>query len=111
MSCKTGGAQIWPGGNFCTACGTLALETPRFLTCIICGSSSAVDAKFCGECGQAFEAAALTAAGFAEDAPDEPEPGRQTPEAERRQLTVQFCDLVGSTELSTRVDPEDLRDI
>ena len=32
-------------------------------------------------------------------------------EAERRQLTVMFCDLVGSTELSTRFDPEDLREI
>jgi class 3 adenylate cyclase len=29
--------------------------------------------------------------------------------AERRQLTVMFCDLVGSTALSTRLDPEDLR--
>jgi class 3 adenylate cyclase len=32
-------------------------------------------------------------------------------DAERRQLTVMFCDLVGSTPLSTRFDPEDLRDI
>src|SRR5258708_4464109 len=32
-------------------------------------------------------------------------------EAERRQLTVMFCDLVGSTELSARLDPEDLRDV
>jgi class 3 adenylate cyclase/tetratricopeptide (TPR) repeat protein len=32
-------------------------------------------------------------------------------EAERRQLTVMFCDLVGSTPLSTRFDPEDLREI
>ena len=31
--------------------------------------------------------------------------------AERRQLTVMFCDLVGSTPLSTRFDPEDLREI
>jgi hypothetical protein len=29
-------------------------------------------------------------------------------EAERRQLTVLFCDLVGSTELAARLDPEDL---
>ena len=29
--------------------------------------------------------------------------------AERRQLTVMFCDLVGSTGLSQRLDPEDLR--
>ena len=32
-------------------------------------------------------------------------------QAERRQLTVMFCDLVGSTPLSARVDPEDLRGI
>src|SRR5437763_10857453 len=30
---------------------------------------------------------------------------------ERRQLTVMFCDLIGSTALSTRFDPEDLRDL
>src|SRR5262249_32126739 len=30
---------------------------------------------------------------------------------ERRQLTVMFCDLVGSTELSSRLDPEDLREV
>jgi class 3 adenylate cyclase len=33
------------------------------------------------------------------------------PDAERRQLTVMFCDLVGSTSLSTRLDPEDLREL
>ncbi len=43
-------------------------------------------------------------------------PGAQAPsprvsEAERRQLTVMFCDLVGSTELSRRLDPEDLREV
>ena len=32
-------------------------------------------------------------------------------EAERRQLTVMFCDLAGSTALSTRLDPEDLREV
>jgi class 3 adenylate cyclase/tetratricopeptide (TPR) repeat protein len=32
-------------------------------------------------------------------------------DAERRPLTVMFCDLVGSTALSTRLDPEDLREI
>ena len=34
-----------------------------------------------------------------------------TTEAERRQLTVMFSDLVGSTELSTKLDPEDLREV
>ena len=32
-------------------------------------------------------------------------------EVERRQLTIMFCDLVGSTPLSTRLDPEDLREV
>ena len=31
--------------------------------------------------------------------------------AQRRQVTVMFADLVGSTALSTRMDPEDLREI
>jgi hypothetical protein len=34
-----------------------------------------------------------------------------TIDAERRQLTVMFCDLAGSTALSTRFDPEDLREL
>jgi class 3 adenylate cyclase len=38
------------------------------------------------------------------------EPTRRD-DAERRQLTVMFCDLVGSTASSTRFDPEDLREI
>jgi class 3 adenylate cyclase/predicted ATPase len=33
------------------------------------------------------------------------------PEAERRQLTVMFCDLVGSTPLAEKLDPEDLRQV
>jgi hypothetical protein len=33
------------------------------------------------------------------------------PDAERRQLTVMFCDLVDSTRLSGQLDPEDLREV
>jgi class 3 adenylate cyclase len=46
----------------------------------------------------------------ASSAPVETVPTRRD-EAERRQLTVMFCDLVGSTALSARLDPEDLRGI
>ncbi len=35
----------------------------------------------------------------------------RVPRPERRQLTVMFCDLVGSTELSRSMDPEDLLDV
>src|SRR5262249_32618791 len=34
-----------------------------------------------------------------------------SPDAERRQLTVMFCDLVDSTKLSSQLDPEDLREV
>src|SRR5438552_1310634 len=37
--------------------------------------------------------------------------GLASPSAERRQLTVMFCDLVGSTALSSQLDPEDLREV
>jgi class 3 adenylate cyclase len=44
-----------------------------------------------------------------------PQPAAMEPKsqdtAERRQLTVMFCDLVGSTALSARLDPEDMREI
>jgi class 3 adenylate cyclase/energy-coupling factor transporter ATP-binding protein EcfA2 len=36
---------------------------------------------------------------------------RHTPDAERRQLTVLFCDLVDSTVLASQLDPEDLREV
>src|SRR5215510_1134747 len=35
----------------------------------------------------------------------------QSPEAERRQLTVMFCDLVDSTKLSSQLDPEEYREV
>ena len=36
---------------------------------------------------------------------------KESPEAERRHLTVMFVDMVGSTELSTRIDAEDVREV
>jgi class 3 adenylate cyclase len=44
-------------------------------------------------------------------APEPPERLGPPAGAERRQLTVMFCDLVGSTALSARLDPEDLREV
>jgi len=40
-----------------------------------------------------------------------PAEGVNAASGERRQLTIMFCDVVGSTELATRLDPEDLRDV
>ena len=52
------------------------------------------------------EAAARRRSGSAPAAP-----GRGPREAERRQLTVMFVDLVGSTALSARLDPEEMREV
>src|SRR5262249_23384801 len=61
---------------------------------------------------------AIAALGAAPPAPAQtatpasvPPPTPAPAQAERRQLTVMFCDLVGSTALSTGMDPEDLRDV
>ena len=60
-------------------------------TCTICGTANPDGMRFCGGCGASL-------------AGDRPAIGAAT----RRQVTVVFCDLVGSTPLSQRVDPEDL---
>jgi class 3 adenylate cyclase/predicted ATPase len=58
----------------------------------------------------------LAPSAIATDAPHSasatpPGPIRNSPEAERRQLTVMFCDLADSTKLSQQLDPEDLREV
>jgi hypothetical protein len=87
-------------GKFCIACGAgLPVQ------CQSCGTSNPCDANFCSECGQKL--APSRKAGSL--APVSDSASHQT--AERRQLTVMFCDLAGSTALSAQLDPEDLRAI
>jgi class 3 adenylate cyclase/tetratricopeptide (TPR) repeat protein len=50
-------------------------------------------------------------AAIAEQTEERPSQPATKPEAERRQLTVMFCDLVGSVELGERMDVEDYRDL
>ena len=56
---------------------------------------------------------AVAALSASEQTPASPEvtPPAARTDAERRQVTVMFSDLVGSTALSARMDPEDLRDV
>ncbi len=82
---------------FCGACGA-SLDA----RCPICGTANPPTNRFCLRCGRGLAAAAASPG---------PSPRAQTSEAERRQLTVMFCDLVGSTELSQKLDPEDLREV
>lgn len=68
------------------------------MLCPGCKASIADTSKFCPECGQRLVTAA--------------KPGGDTAtDAERRHITVLFCDLVGSLELSRKLDPEDLREL
>src|ERR1700730_11194476 len=61
--------------------------------------------------GRAAEASAPTAAALEARAAPAPSAPAPEPAAERRQLTVLFADLVGSTALSQALDAEDLRDV
>src|SRR5271170_7178829 len=55
--------------------------------------------------------ATLGAAETVSKAGNPPSSSSSTDAAERRQLTVMFCDLVGSTAMSARLDPEDMREV
>ena len=65
-----------------------------------------------GETEEAQETVSQTAAAPAAEPPasaSSPQPEQEVPAGERRQLTVMFCDLVGSTALSEQLDPEELQ--
>jgi class 3 adenylate cyclase/tetratricopeptide (TPR) repeat protein len=71
------------------------------MRCSNCGSENPAGKRFCGDCGTPLEGRAPMPA---------PEPRGPLP-GERRHLTVLFCDLVGSTEIAARLDPEEWREI
>jgi predicted ATPase/class 3 adenylate cyclase len=104
MECPQCGASNPEGQKSCSDCGAALSKR-----CPSCGSESASGKKFCGDCG-----AALLGPPKPLHRPRPPIPESEhltTAGAERRQVTVMFCDLVGSTALSASMDPEDLREI
>jgi class 3 adenylate cyclase/predicted ATPase len=103
-ACPSCGAAIPDDSRFCPQCGT-----PQALNCAACGQANAAGSRFCAQCGVKLAAAA--GAPVTPAAAPAPLPARAANLAERRQITVMFCDLVGSTALSTRLDPEDLQDV
>ena len=125
MRCPSCGFDNPAGMKFCGQCAA-----PLSARCPQCGFENPPGFTFCGQCatpltgqpppptprispvvgGQKPRARAK---------PQKPRGGRRrpaaarraTPEAERRQLTVLFCDLVDSTPLAARLDPEELREV
>lgn len=91
MHCTECGFESPQGARFCAGCG---LELAQ--VCGQCQTPLISGAKFCHQCG---------ASG---DTKPHQEPASVP---ERRQLTVMFCDLVGSTALSELMDPEDTREL
>ncbi len=103
MSCPKCQHENREEARFCEACGS-NLE----LLCPACGHQLRPGAAFCDQCGTS-----LTAQPSVSQTPDS-RPQTLDPRltsAERRQLTVMFCDLVGSTALSQQLDPEELREV
>jgi class 3 adenylate cyclase len=104
MECPSCRAELRGGSKFCDECGA---PVPP-VRCPACGGDNRPGAKFCSECGAMLSRASAPAP------PAASAPGTTSApmsSAERRQLTVMFCDLVGSTALASRLDPEDLREV
>ena len=79
--------------------------------CPQCQYENPIQAKFCMACGTKLhmpKSQLTTATGEVPKAKLDHKPKRAP---ERRQLTILFCDLVGSTSLSEKLDPEDYRQV
>lgn len=87
-------------GRFCSDCGG-----KLSLACQACGHQVDANHKFCAECGNPL----LPTNSAPTVAPSSD--GFSSHGGERRHITVMFCDLIGSTDLSRRLDPEVLRDV
>jgi Double zinc ribbon len=105
MRCDKCGAEGIPG-KFCAECGArLSNRCPK------CGSDGAPSAKFCADCGALL---AVRAGAVAKTSAD-PQiratdgPFAETPEGERKIVTVLFADIKGSMELIEDLDPEEAR--
>jgi class 3 adenylate cyclase/tetratricopeptide (TPR) repeat protein len=96
MRCPSG-HRVPAGSRFCPECGVeLTSEA-----CPQCGSLLVPAARFCTACGAEVGRR-----------PAEPAAPATPPASEElRQITALFCDIVGSTELSARLDPEEYGEV
>jgi class 3 adenylate cyclase/tetratricopeptide (TPR) repeat protein len=120
MQCVSCNAELIDGKQFCHACGTRV--APR---CAGCGATLDASFRFCPDCGlrvgddpHAAAPPASKAAPAASQAPAMPEglaakirATQGAIEGERKQVTVLFCDLVGSTAIAETLDPEEYHEL
>ena len=102
MRCSACGSENRENAKFCVECATSLL-----LLCTACRAANRTTAKYCEECGGQLDAQPRPAGG--PELPLNPYPQRT--KGERRHLSVLFCDLVGSTEIAAKLDPEDWREV
>jgi class 3 adenylate cyclase/predicted ATPase len=98
LLCQTENSE---SGKFCTECGASLRDK-----CLHCGKPNPPDSKFCGHCGTPLSATGPPTHAFSA----QPVEGFGAA-AERRHLTVLFCDIVGSTSLAGSLELEDLNDV
>ncbi|PCJ19022.1 MAG: hypothetical protein COB04_06495 [Gammaproteobacteria bacterium] len=116
MRCNQCDFESPKGMKFCGGCGQ-GLQSG----CASCGFENPAGFKFCGQCAESL--AASSDAGAKSDSASKsqlPIESKSIPEddlfygnqeAERRQITVLFCDIVGSSAISEQLDPEDFREV
>ena len=92
MRCSRCETENREGRRFCASCGAALARACD------CGYVNDATDRFCGGCGRLLEREAEAAA----DRPVETD-------GDRRPVAIMFCDLVGYTRLSSKLDPEEVR--
>jgi class 3 adenylate cyclase len=92
MRCSGCQTENREGRRFCASCGAALARACE------CGYVNDATDRFCGGCGRPVERGAEAAA----DRPEETD-------GDRHPVAIMFCDLVGYTRLSSKLDPEDIR--
>lgn len=100
--CPGCGAQIASMASVCSGCG---MKLQRI--CHACRTGNPLRFRFCGTCGKELAGEQAKDSLLASGAPELQTSGAR----ERRQITVLFCDLSGSTLLSTELDAEDFGEV
>jgi len=102
-----------PPAKFCLECGAKLA-----LTCSKCGTELPAEAKYCLECGQPVGVGSPVQSRFTSPQAYTPEHlaekilnSRSALPGERKQVTVLFVDVVGSTAMAEKLDPEEMHQI